>query len=192
MNEPHLASAEFGGFWIRALGVLADSAIVFLVITLLIAAVARYFGEAAMPAAVLAACLFAFLYWPALHASPLQATLGKAMLRLRVTGYQGERISFLRAVGRELAKLLSAGVALIGYFMASFTARNQALHDLFASTYVVRGGRARLVPAVMTGVAGFVLPLLMVPLVVDAAALGSLKAVLEGALSAAQSYAGRP
>ena len=29
MNEPHLASAEFGGFWIRFLAVLVDSAVVF-------------------------------------------------------------------------------------------------------------------------------------------------------------------
>jgi uncharacterized RDD family membrane protein YckC len=191
MNEPHLASAEFGGFWIRALATLADSAIVFLLVALAIAGGVRYFGEAMMPAAVLAACLLAFLYWPALHASPLQASFGKAMLRLRVTGYQGERISFLRAVGRELAKVLSAAVAMIGYFMAGFTARNQALHDLLASTYVVREGQARLAPAVVTGVAGFVLPVLIVPLVVEPAILGSLKAMVDGAVSAAQSYAAR-
>src|SRR5687768_975363 len=107
MNEPHLASAEFGGFWIRFLALLADSAIVFLAMVLIIAGGATALGEDMVPVATLAAWLFTFLYWPVMHASPLQATFGKAMLRLRVTGYQGNRVSFLRSLGRELAKILS-------------------------------------------------------------------------------------
>jgi len=180
MNEPHLASAEFGGFWIRFLAVLADSAIVFLVMVLIIAGGATALGEEMVPLAALAAWLFAFLYWPVMHASKLQATFGKAMLRLRVTGYQGNRISFLRSLGRELAKILSGAVFLVGYILAAFTARKQSLHDLVASTYVVRAGKALIVPALATVVAGFVLPVVIVPLVVAPAMVSSLMAMMNG------------
>src|SRR5688500_14676526 len=134
MNEPHLASAEFGGFWIRFLAVVVDSAIVFLVMALIIAGGAAALGDEMVPIAVLAAWLFAFLYWPAMQASGLQATLGKALLGMRVTGYQGSRISFLRSLGRELSKILSSAMFMVGYLLAAFTARKQALHDLVAST----------------------------------------------------------
>jgi uncharacterized RDD family membrane protein YckC len=95
MNEPHLASAEFGGFWIRFLAVLVDSAIVFLLMALIIAGGATVLGEEMALLAVFAGWLFAFLYWPVLQASGLQATLGKALLRLRVTGYATRETAFL-------------------------------------------------------------------------------------------------
>jgi uncharacterized RDD family membrane protein YckC len=180
MNEPHLASAEFGGFWIRFLALLADSAIVFLVMVLIIAGGATVLGEDMVPLAALAAWLFAFLYWPVMHAASPQATIGKAMLRLRVTGYQGNRISFLRSLGRELAKILSGSVLMLGYLVAAFTARKQALHDLVASTYVIREGKPLIVPAVATIVAGFVLPVVLVPLLVSPAMMGSLTAMMSG------------
>jgi uncharacterized RDD family membrane protein YckC len=180
MNEPHLASAEFGGFWIRFLALLADSAIVFLVMVLIIAGGATVLGEDMVPLAALAAWLFAFLYWPVMHAASPQATIGKAMLRLRVTGYQGNRISFLRSLGRELAKILSGSVLMLGYLVAAFTARKQALHDLVASTYVIREGKPLIVPAVATIVTGFVLPVVLMPLLVAPAMMSSLTAMMSG------------
>jgi uncharacterized RDD family membrane protein YckC len=180
MNEPHLASADFGGFWIRFLAVLVDSAIVFLVMALIIAGGATALGEDMAPIAVFAAWLFAFLYWPVLHSSPLQGTFGKALLRLRVTGYQGTRISFLRSLGRELAKILSGAVFMIGYILAGFTARKQSLHDLVASTYVVREGKPRIVPALAVLVASFVAPVVAVPMFVAPEVISSLTAMAEG------------
>jgi uncharacterized RDD family membrane protein YckC len=176
MNEPHLASAEFGGFRIRFLAVLVDSAIVFLGTALIIAGGALALGPEMAPLAGLASWLFAFLYWPVLQASPLQATFGKALLRLRVTGYQGNRISFLRALGRELAKILSSAVLMVGYILAGFTARKQALHDLVASTYVVREGKARVVPALAVMVASFGLPVVLLPMLLGSAMVDSMMA----------------
>lgn len=178
MNEPHLASAEFGGFWIRFLAVLVDSAIVFLGMGLIVAGGAAALGGETVAVAALAAWLFAFLYWPVMQASKLQATVGKALLGLRLTGYQGNRISFLRSLGRELAKILSSAVFMVGYIMAAFTARKQALHDLVASTYVVREGKARIVPALATMVAAFVLPVVLVPLWVGGAMVDSMMGAL--------------
>jgi uncharacterized RDD family membrane protein YckC len=49
----------------------------------------------------------------------------------------GEKIDFLRAFGRNLAKLLSALPLYFGFLMASFTDRKQALHDMMADCLVV-------------------------------------------------------
>ena len=46
-------------------------------------------------------------------------------------------ISFGRATGRFFSKYLSALLLLIGYIMAGFTERKQALHDKIAKTYVI-------------------------------------------------------
>ena len=174
MNEPHLASAEFGGFWIRLLAVLADSAIVFLLMVLIVAGGATYLGEDMLPVAVVAAWLFALLYWPAMQASKLQATFGKALLGMRVTSYQGNRLFFLHSLGRELSKILSSAVFMVGYLLAAFTARKQSLHDLLASTYVVRARKARIVPTLAVTVASFVLPVVAAPMVLEPAVVGSM------------------
>ena len=60
-------------------------------------------------------------------------------LSIRVTDTAGQRISFLRALGRNLAKIISGAILLIGYIMAAFTERKQALHDIIAQCLVVRG-----------------------------------------------------
>lgn len=162
MFEPNLASADFGGLRIRTLALLADVAILFLVVGLLLAGADQYLGEAGLPAALVAAALLAAFYWPALHASPLQATFGKALVRLRITGYQGERVSFLRALGRELAKVPAGALLLLGFLMAGLTARKQALHDFLASTYVVREGKPRNALAVATIAVAFAVPFVLV------------------------------
>ncbi len=76
-------------------------------------------------------------YYAAFESSKSQATPGKLVLGLVVTDLQGERISMGRGIGRNLAKILSAIPLLIGFFLAGFTARKQALHDLMGGTLVV-------------------------------------------------------
>ncbi len=62
---------------------------------------------------------------------------------LKVTDMNGWKISFLRALGRNLAKFISAIILMIGYFMAGFTAKKQALHDMIARTLVIQEKPAR-------------------------------------------------
>ena len=82
-----------------------------------------------------------WLYHALFESSAAQATLGKQALRLKVTDIYGRRISFGRAAGRTLAKILSLITLTIGYIMAAFTLRKQALHDFVAETVVLRGWR---------------------------------------------------
>jgi uncharacterized RDD family membrane protein YckC len=82
------------------------------------------------------------LYYSVMESSPWQATLGKRALGLQVTDLQGRRISFGRATGRYFAKIVSGLTLSIGYLMAGFTRRKQALHDIIAECLVVRRPRS--------------------------------------------------
>ncbi len=82
---------------------------------------------------------------------PAQATLGKRMLRLRVTGLDGARVSLLTASFRSWPRWLPGILGVIGILDAigglaalaaciavAFTRRKQGLHDMMARCLVVR------------------------------------------------------
>ncbi len=80
----------------------------------------------------------AWLYFALFESSSWQATPGKRVLGLLVTDMQGRPISFARASGRFFGKILSWAILMIGYIMAGFTAKKQALHDILADCLVLR------------------------------------------------------
>ncbi|MCD2425746.1 RDD family protein [Niabella pedocola] len=79
-----------------------------------------------------------WLYFALMESSAKQATLGKMALGLKVTGMNGQRISFLNATGRYFGKILSAIILLIGYLMVLWDDKRQGLHDKLAGTLVVK------------------------------------------------------
>ncbi len=79
----------------------------------------------------------AWLYFALMESSKNQGTLGKMALGLRVTDLDGKRINFGRATGRYFAKFLSHITLWIGFIMAGFTSKKQALHDFVAGTLVL-------------------------------------------------------
>lgn len=85
-----------------------------------------------------ASFLLNWLYFALLESSGKQATLGKQALGLYVTDTSGARLSFVKATVRHFGKFISAITLFIGFLMAAFTARKQALHDLLAGTLVLR------------------------------------------------------
>lgn len=87
---------------------------------------------------LLASTVIKWLYFALQESSPAQATLGKRALGLKVTNQEGQRIGFGQATGRYFGKILSGMILMIGYMMAGFTERKQALHDILAGTLVVR------------------------------------------------------
>ncbi len=78
------------------------------------------------------------IYFSVMESSSYQATLGKRALGLKVVDLNGERIFLGHAIGRYLSKFPSAMILLIGYMMAGWTEKKQALHDMIAGTYVVK------------------------------------------------------
>lgn len=77
------------------------------------------------------------LYFAWMHASGNQATLGKMAVGIKVVRGDGSRITFWRGVGRLFATFLSSIILMIGWVMAAFTERKQALHDMVCDTLVV-------------------------------------------------------
>ncbi len=73
-----------------------------------------------------------------MESSPQQATLGKMALGLKVTDLRGEPISFGKATGRYFGKFVSELILYVGFMMAGWTEKKQALHDIMAGTLVVK------------------------------------------------------
>jgi uncharacterized RDD family membrane protein YckC len=148
------SAQRYGGFWARFVAIVIDWVVVNVVVwpvLLLFAVVLGLAGSMTrMPnpgiAMVRAFTFLGFttivnwLYESLMWSSGRQATLGKMALGLRVTDLYGRRISFARATGRHFAKIISGMTLLIGYIMAAFTERRQALHDMVAGTLVVKTG----------------------------------------------------
>ena len=59
-------------------------------------------------------------------------------LGIIVTDLNGNPISFGKANGRYWGKIISTLILLIGYIMAAFTEKKQALHDMMAGTLVIK------------------------------------------------------
>lgn len=148
------ASARtYAGFWIRFGAVFIDAIVVGIVMSpismlsgVLFSTMPGRRPEVAIPAmlsvmglAVTISLVINWLYESLMTSSSKQATVGKMVFGLVVTDSNGARLSFLHATGRHFAKLLSSMTLFIGYIMAGFTERKQALHDFIASTYVLRG-----------------------------------------------------
>jgi uncharacterized RDD family membrane protein YckC len=158
----------YAGFWLRFVAEIVDGLILGIPIGLIVLACFMAFGGAAWfhahqnmgsdsPEAVqfmmaFMGAMFAYfaliivtlvainwLYYSLMESSAHQATLGKMALGLRVTDMNGQRLSFAHATGRFFAKVLDRMIPLyIGFIMAGFTQKKQALHDMIAATLVVR------------------------------------------------------
>jgi len=85
--------------------------------------------------------LLNWLYFTLMQSSARQATVGKMVMGIVVTDIHGRRMSFARANGRFWSKLISKFIFYIGYIIAGFTERKQALHDMIADTLVLNRTR---------------------------------------------------
>ncbi|MGB6485231.1 MAG: RDD family protein [Candidatus Acidiferrales bacterium] len=151
----------YAGFWLRLVAYLID--MVILVCAELAFALILIFGTGLIPfirrlpenptpdeifTGVVIFALVAFavgmtallwLYYACMESSRFQGTLGKMALGLIVTDLRAQPVSFGRATGRFFAKFITGLIPLcIGYIMAGFTAKKQALHDMIASCLVLR------------------------------------------------------
>jgi uncharacterized RDD family membrane protein YckC len=75
-------------------------------------------------------------YFTIMESSDSQATLGKRAMNLIVADESGNRLSIQQALIRNISRIVSGIICLIGYFMAFFTEKKQALHDIIAKTNV--------------------------------------------------------
>lgn len=148
-DEPEIVPIDsnvYAGFWLRFLAWLIDYT-VFIIVT---SAVWMLFDLPIPPDArgqyVFRLFFFSnplgliigWLYFAFMESGDKQGTLGKMIVKIKVTDLNGNKISFGRASGRFWAKLISGLILGIGYFMAGFTAKKQAQHDLMAKCLVLK------------------------------------------------------
>jgi uncharacterized RDD family membrane protein YckC len=152
----------YAGFWLRVVAALIDGVIMSIALCVLFvplflltgmeahidamaqrrgqpdpAIIVGFIGMILVLAAV--SILIQWLYHAYLESGGKQATWGKQALGLYVTDLMGNPITFGRASGRFFAKMVTGMIPLgIGYIMAGFTERKQALHDMIASCLVLR------------------------------------------------------
>ena len=156
------APFPYAGFWVRFAAYCIDGLILGIPYGLVVMVLIFLFGgfglmlrhnaidqraAAALAVPMFLGILFAmliflglnWLYFAGMESSERQATFGKAAMSLRVTNLEGRRLSFGHATGRFFAKMISGMIPLgIGYIMAGFTEKKQALHDMIAGTLVLR------------------------------------------------------
>ncbi|MFZ3216665.1 MAG: RDD family protein [Candidatus Acidiferrales bacterium] len=156
-QSPAARAVAYAGFWLRFVAWIIDR----IVVQLAVAILAIPFGISVgmrqflrnRPASspedfspmfanfqklFLLVLVLTWLYYALLESSPWQGTLGKKALGLEVTDMAGNRISFGRATGRYFGRYVSWIILGIGFLMAGFTAKKQALHDLMAGALVIR------------------------------------------------------
>jgi uncharacterized RDD family membrane protein YckC len=153
---------EYAGFWIRFIAYIIDSIVIgfleFLIVLPFLGLLGVQVFElstirdlenadpelmipviaSAITGLGLTVLLITWFYYALFQSSSRQATIGKMALNLKVTDANGERLTFARASLRYFSKILSSLFLMIGYIMAGFTEKKQALHDMIANTYVVR------------------------------------------------------
>jgi len=81
-----------------------------------------------------------WIYFTLFESSRRQATPGKLLMGIFVTDEFGRRLTLPRSLVRTLTKVISGMFCWLGYILALFTARSQALHDLCASSLVLEPG----------------------------------------------------
>lgn len=132
---------NYAGFWIRFLAYFIDSILMGIVNIVILYAVVGIDTladpqEGTLMSNVLT-IIIPLLYFTLMQSSSKQATLGKMAVGIKVLNSNGETMSFAQALGRYLSKIVSAIILLIGFIMAGFDSKKQALHDKMAGTYAV-------------------------------------------------------
>jgi uncharacterized RDD family membrane protein YckC len=136
----------FAGFWKRFIAYIIDAILfgfLFGVVAVLLGGtiITANPNDAGSVFAVFGFYLFYipcwWLYFALMESSNAQGTVGKIAMGIKVTNINGQPLGFGHATGRHFAALVTQFTITIGYLLAGFTARKQALHDLIAGTLVV-------------------------------------------------------
>lgn len=120
--------AIHAGFWRRCAAYLIDNMVLFIPSTLVL--LIPVLG-------IIIYLVGRWAYFAMMESSPAQATLGKRAMGIIATDGKGQRLSLGQASGRYFAGAISYITLYIGYALAGWTSRKQALHDLIADTCVV-------------------------------------------------------
>jgi len=78
------------------------------------------------------------LYSILLECTAFQATFGKLLVGLKVVDQNGNRLSYLRSIVRNLLKFVSLVPFSLGFIWVAFTKQKQGWHDLVVKAFVIK------------------------------------------------------
>lgn len=124
------SKAVYAGFWRRAVAFFLDWSLVLVICTML--------SDLLGVTLVFELTLVLYLvYMTAAESSPWQASVGKKIMGIKVVDVSGAALTPIKALGRNAAKILSVLPVFIGFFMAGFTEKRQALHDKLSESLLI-------------------------------------------------------
>jgi uncharacterized RDD family membrane protein YckC len=130
----------YAGFWRRFAAAIIDSIILVVILIIGDILLGVIFDSNSSTFAILSSGFsigLGIAYFVGQESGRKQATIGKRAVGIIVTDLHGNRVSSMRATGRYFSKIVSGLILMIGYLMAGFTEKKQALHDIMAGTLVV-------------------------------------------------------
>ena len=145
LPDEQLVQYEYAGFWIRFIAIIIDAILLALirwpVAFILGDAMGYHYNTSFVHVNINLAGTVSFAigiaYFVLMETSEKQATIGKMVFGLKVIDQDGKRLNASKALIRYLSKFVSAIILLIGFIMAGFDSKKQALHDKIAGTFVV-------------------------------------------------------
>ena len=120
----------YAGVWKRFFAFLIDAA----VFVILLWALTQMAG---ITTASVAMVVIIWLYYALMESSPVQASLGKIIMGLKVVDRRGRRLTFWQATERILSKLVTNITFYFGFFVAAFDHKKQTLHDRISHSTVI-------------------------------------------------------
>lgn len=158
-----MSENKYAGFWLRFVAYIIDYIILYVINLIILVPILGMVGISmassnfdmstmsegdamamvttilmAVVAGSIALLVVQLLYYSIMESSKFQGTVGKIALGLKVTDVNGGKLNFVKALLRNLGKIVSGAILLIGYIMAGFTEKKQALHDMFVGALVVK------------------------------------------------------
>jgi uncharacterized RDD family membrane protein YckC len=146
-----LVRPAYAGFWLRAWAFAIDTFILSFFFALIASAYPTQLiifpdqntqSLLAFPRVTLQGFILLFVimwaYYVFFETSSWQATPGKRVFRLYVTDLAGKKVTFRRSSIRYFGRKISEFTFLVGYIIAGFTEKKQALHDILSGCLVLR------------------------------------------------------
>lgn len=135
---------RYAGFWIRVVAYIIDYFVISIVSWILMAVFGissfvmnpNDFNLSLFVGVYMIMIVLWVAYYVVMETSSSQGTFGKMAVGIKVGKANGERLTLLNAIGRFFSKILSGLILCVGYMMAGWDPKKQALHDKIADTYV--------------------------------------------------------
>lgn len=145
MTEQQWVPRQLAGFWLRVVAMLVDVVVLLgvfaglvLIVPPVIEALVSGVPAEVVGGVVLGMLLLIALLYDVLMTAGVGGTLGKRAAGIEVRTIEGERLEVGRALGRSLARVISAVALGLGLLWIAGDRRKQGWHDKLAASVAVK------------------------------------------------------